>query len=171
MLSWRHFLWWVYSVLPYIFFISFNLNSNLSDTKIAISTCVLGPFAWIIFFNPLPWDNIYPWSWGVILSWSRRMNNVCIHSVALYLLLGELRPLTFRYINNKLHFYYFFCCYLWWWWWCVSMCVCASLPLILLVWDFFVYSVSFLYGTGQFREKSQSPTMLFVNLDVVGFKA
>lgn len=36
------------------------------------------------------------------------MNNVCIYSVALYLLLWELRPLTFRYINNQLHFYYFF---------------------------------------------------------------
>lgn len=31
----------------------------------------------------------------------------CIHSAALYLLLRELRPLTFRYINNQLHFYYF----------------------------------------------------------------
>lgn len=31
----------------------------------------------------------------------------CIHSAALYLLLRELRPLTFSYINNQLHFYYF----------------------------------------------------------------
>lgn len=142
MLSWRHFLWWVYSVLPYIFFISFNLNSNLSDTKIAIPTCVLGPFAWIIFFNPLPWDNIYPWSWDVILSWSRRMNNVCIHSVALYLLLGGLRPLTFRYINNQLHFYYFFLL-LFVVVVVVCTCVCASLPLILLVWEFLFIVLAF----------------------------
>lgn len=97
------------------------------------------------------------------------MNNVCIHSVALYLLLGELRPLPFRYINNQLHFYYFLLLF-------VVVVVCVHMHVCFPSFDFatvefFIYSVSFLYGTGQFREKSQSPTMLFVNLDVVGFKA
>lgn len=53
---------------------------------------------------------------------------------------------------------------------CVHMRVCFPSFDFATV-RFFIYSVSFLYGTGQFREKSQSPTMLFVNLDVIGFKA
>ena len=78
--------------------IDFSLKSNLLDTRRATPALFLVHLIGISYPNPLLWDNVCLWIWGVFLVCIGRMDT-SIHSVSLCLLIGELWRLILREIN------------------------------------------------------------------------
>lgn len=111
------FLIWICSILPYHLWLV--LESFLSDIKVTTWASIFLEF---FFLSLLPCDAVYPWSWGIFLGCSRRINPVFKSILLAYLFIEDMSPLMLEISMNSVCWFLLFCCG-------AGVCVCAS-PLL-----------------------------------------